>query len=561
MNAPASKVVRGGPVGALHLCRHLLRRPTLRVEVVVLLVSLWFIAACNPLLWNSLAARPPAFLAVLALGLTAAHFILLAAIVNRWTAKPVLAAIVACTALAAYYTQHYHVYLDPSMMRNVLRTDLREASELFSWNILPSLVFYAAPPLLLIWRTRIRRTPLLHAVAFRAATLLLAATVASIAGFSMYKELSALMREQKELRYFITPANYLYSAARAVSSEAAVNGNRAPVGTDAALADAWRGREKPLLLVIVVGETARAANWGLSGYARQTTPELAKEDVINFSDVTACGTNTEVSLPCMFSPFGRHAYDETRIRNSESLLHVLRRAGFRVAWLDNQSGCKGTCADIETWRPDAASAPGMCDSHGCLDAALVAGMQRFVGDSRGNTALVLHQLGNHGPAYYRRYPAEFRRFTPACEDTDLSRCSREEIVNAYDNALLYTDHFLARTIDFLRRHQETHDTAMLYVSDHGESLGENGLFLHGVPYAIAPEVQKRVPMTLWLSPGYAANFAVDTDCLRRHAGEPLSHDHLFHSVLGLLDIRTAAYDPRFDFSARCRPATGPVGSA
>jgi lipid A ethanolaminephosphotransferase len=545
----------------------LARRPLLRVETLTLLVSLWFTATANRPFWQAMlsagkeaGSTSPELFAAYAVILTTANFIILALVLNRWTAKPLLALITVITALAAHYMQQYRVYLDPSMLRNVLRTDIHEAGELLSWHLLSSLLALAVPPLLLVWRTRIRRTPLLRAAGFRTLTIALALAAAGSALFAVFQEASMLMRQDRELRFLATPANAFYSLARVIANDSrAAAAPRQPVGTDAALADGWRLRRKPVLLFIVVGETARAANWGLSGYARQTTPELAALDVINFADVTACGTNTEVSVPCMFSPLGRRAHDERRIRNSESLLHVLQRAGFRVAWLDNQSGCKGVCDGIETWHPDKTARPDLCTDGRCLDEILLQGARGIAAAASGNTVLVLHTLGNHGPTYYRRYPAGYRHFAPACESNDLGRCSREEIINAYDNALLYTDHVLAGAVALLREHEATHDTALIYVSDHGESLGENGLFLHGVPYALAPKEQTRVPMVLWLSPGYTKSFALALDCLRQQAAQPAAHDHLFHTILGLLDVRTSVRDHRLDLSDACRPqpAAGP----
>lgn len=541
----------------------LLWRPALRIETLLLLISLWFTAVCNPLFWEAiLAGRSPLqsgtllFAAALAVTVTALHFILLALLVNRWTAKPVLALLIMATAMAAYYMRQYHVYLDPSMLRNVLRTDTREAGELFSWGMLLPLAAHAVPPLLLVWRVRLSQRPLLRATVFRIAALAIAAAALSGSVLSVFKEFSALMRENKEIRYLITPGNYLYSMTRALSTDAsAATRERLPLGVDAALAANWQQRRKPVMLVIVVGETARAANWGLSGYARQTTPELAALDVINFRKVTACGTNTEVSVPCLFSQQGRRAYDEERIRGSESLLHVLSRAGFHVAWLDNQSGCKGVCTGLESWRPDATTVPGLCTGDDCFDEALLEGAKKIAGGPPENRVLVLHQLGNHGPAYAKRYPPAFKRFTPVCETSDLGRCSREEIVNAYDNALLYTDHVLAETVGFLKSQQSKYDTAMIYVSDHGESLGENGLFLHGVPHAIAPDTQTQVPMVMWFSPGFASSFSLAADCMRQRAQQAASHDNIFHTVLGMLDVTTAALEPGFDLSAGCKPLT------
>jgi lipid A ethanolaminephosphotransferase len=253
----------------------------------------------------------------------------------------------------------------------------------------------------------------------------------------------------------------------------------------------------------------------------------------------------------MLSAVGRRAYDEKRIRNSEALPHVLSHAGFRVAWLDNQSGCKGTCDGLETWRPDPAVTPAASPDGYCFDSALVSGARALTAGKAENTVLFLHMIGNHGPNYAKRYPAEFRHFTPTCEAADLGRCTQLEIVNTFDNALRYTDHVLAQTIAFLKEKQATHDTVMVFVSDHGESLGENGLYLHGMPYAIAPAVQKEVPMVMWLSDSYRSNFSLDADCLRAQATEPVAHDHLFHTVLGLLNVQTDIYDRRYDIAATC----------
>jgi lipid A ethanolaminephosphotransferase len=165
--------------------------------------------------------------------------------------------------------------------------------------------------------------------------------------------------------------------------------------------------------------------------------------------------------------------------------------------------------------------------------------------------LVLHQMGSHGPAYHLRSPAAFKRFVPECADNDLQTCSRAALVNAYDNSIAYTDHFLSSTIDWLKQHQAAYDPAMVYVADHGESLGENNLYLHGMPYMIAPDVQKHVPWITWTSPGFAQRTAVGTTCLRDSADRPVSHDNYFHSVLGLLGIQTGVYQRALDVYAPC----------
>ena len=539
-------------------------RPELSTEALLLGIGLYFTLACNTPFWRALLAsrggEGGGLLYVLAIGvaLSALNLLLLAPLLNRWTTKPLLGGLILVAAVSSYYAGHFGVYFDPSMLRNVLRTDLAEARELLTPGFFLQVAALALPPLFVLQRARLRRRPLKRALAIRGAAAVLALVVAAGALGSVFKDFSAQMRNHKELRYLITPAAPLWSLARVLSRDAqAANLPRQPIGADARLGASWAAAKKPALFVIVVGETARAADWGLNHPAaqpgaRDTTPELARRAVINFPDVTSCGTNTEVSVPCMFSLQGRRGYDEDAIRGSESLLDVLRHAGLRVVWNDNQSGCKGVCAGVDSMRPDPAALPALCDGERCLDEALLESSRSLLRDAEDNLVLVLHQLGNHGPAYFRRYPDAFRRFTPTCDDEDLSKCSREQIANSYDNALLYTDHVLARSIDLLQELAPRYDTALLYVSDHGESLGENGLYLHGLPYSIAPAEQTRVPMVMWISSGFAARTRLDPACLRTQADRPAAHDNLFHTVLGLLDVRTAVRDDTLDLTATCR---------
>ena len=488
--------------------------------------------------------------------LTAAHFVLLALVCNRHTVKPVLTVLITGTAFATHYMQSFGVYLDPSMMRNVLRTDLAEARELMSWTLLAHLLLYALVPLLLLWRVRLVQRRWLRASAVRLGSIVLAAAVLVGAMLLVFQALASQMRNHKEMRYLVTPANYLWSIGAVATAQARGAARpRQPIGLDAAPGPRMAARTRPLVVVLVVGETARAANWGLSGYARQTTPELARLPVVNFTRVTACGTNTETSLPCMFAPVGRRDYDEARIRGSESLLHVVARAGVGVHWRDNQSGCKGVCEGLSQDEVASFNPAGLCSEGRCLDEGLLSGLDERLAALRGGRTtqlLVLHQLGNHGPSYFRRYPPAFARFAPVCASDDLQQCTREEITNAYDNALLYTDHVLASLIAKLQAAAGTVDSALLYVSDHGESLGEGNLYLHGLPYAIAPDAQTHVPMVAWFSAGAPASLGLDADCLRHRAAQPATHDHLFHTLLGWLDVKTALHDPQWDLAQGCR---------
>jgi lipid A ethanolaminephosphotransferase len=537
-------------------------RPMLRVETVVLVVVAWLIATLNGAWWGAAGAgrdwSDPAnwlFVGAMFVALVALHFVLLALVANRWTVRPLLTVIVIASAATAYFMRTYAVMMDPTMIQNILKTDTHEAKELMSWSLAGSVLLWSVLPVAFIWWVRIEHRPWLRSVLVRAGTMVGALVIAVLSVLLVSRDVTSLMRNQRELRYLITPGNYIYGLARSAAHGAqSARAPREPVGTDARLIRIATAPQKPRVFVLVVGETVRAANFSLLGsYARPTTPELAKLNVVAFRNVTSCGTSTEVSVPCMFSQWGREDYDERRIRNAEGLLNVLARAGYAVKWLDNQSGCKGVCQGpgIEYQKIDPKSAPDLCVGDECHDGVLVRRLQAELADIHKSTVIVLHMMGNHGPAYYRRYPPEFRRFTPDCATAELRTCSREQVVNAYDNAVLYTDHVLAGVVNTLSSATAL-DTALIYVSDHGESLGENGLYLHGLPYSIAPTNQTHVPMIAWTSASFAADNAVDMRCVRAKSGDELSHDNLFHSVLGLLDVQTSVYKPARDIFESCR---------
>ncbi|WP_280154812.1 phosphoethanolamine--lipid A transferase [Piscinibacter sp. XHJ-5] len=529
-------------------------------EQVLLAASLfWALAANRPFLSAALKERalshPSTWLFVLALvvGLVALNWLLLAPFACRWTVKPLVSLLLVATAFAIHFMQELGVYLDPGMLRNVLHTHPGEARELLSLRLVAHLLLYAVLPLALLWRVRIVRRPWGRALLVRSVWVLMALAILAGALLAMFQPLASFIRNQHDARYLITPANAVWSLGRVLVSEAHGAGTpRRSIGGDAVPGPSWSAAARPRLVVLVVGETARAANWGLNGYARQTTPQLASLPVINFTQVSSCGTSTEVSLPCMFAPVGRRDYDETRIRGSESLLHVVARAGVDVQWIDNQGGCKGVCDGLPYESTLSRPADGLCSDGACFDETLLAGIAQRLDRGRGVQLLVLHQLGNHGPGYFRRYPPPFDRFAPACRSDDLQACTQAEIVNAYDNALLYTDHVLATAIRRLQARAGEVDSALVYVSDHGESLGENNLFLHGIPYAIAPDTQKRVPMLMWMSDGFRQSMAIDAGCLQQRATQPAGHDHLFHTLLGLLDVRTALHEPAWDLVHGCR---------
>jgi lipid A ethanolaminephosphotransferase len=528
-------------------------RPKCAVETLVLVTSVFFALFSNGLFWKSAMAVQPGSLRLaisLSMSLVGIHGLLLGIMVWRWNAKVILSVLLTATALATHYMSSFHVYFDVSMLRNVLATDFKESRELMTPALVGPVVLLALIPILLLSRVQLVRRPVGQTLAWRTGFLILCALLVAGGALLSFQDLAALMRNQREVRYLVTPANYLVGLPRALRSATPVKpAAKLPIGMDA-VAVARGSDSRPRLLMLVVGETARAQNWGLNGYARQTTPLLSEIGVVNFPNMHACGTNTGVSVPCMFSPFGRSAYDEDKIRKHQSLLHVLERAGISTLWRDNQAGCKGVCDGLPMQDMGKSNDALLCRGARCLDEILLDDFANQVRAEPGDRVVVLHQLGNHGPSYFERYPQTHRIFTPTCDTPNLGQCSREQILNSYDNALLYTDYFLARAIDTLKE-MEDYDTAMIYVSDHGESLGEKGLYLHGVPYSIAPSEQTSVPMAMWFSRSFLHNRQIDLDCLHKRSKDYTDHDNLFPSVLGLLQVQTSLYDRERDIFAGC----------
>ncbi|MGF6486883.1 phosphoethanolamine transferase [Pseudomonas frederiksbergensis] len=538
----------------------MLKFKAVRPEWVTLIASVFLLAGFNSVLWQHVFVitvadgRGIAMRVAFGVMILAAFNIVLTLLAFRPVMKPVLTLIFLVSAGVAYFMSQYGVLIDAGMFRNFAETNATEVRDLLSLKLFVYIMLLGVLPSWLLWKTPVNyrrwHRELLSKV------LVSVASVAVIGGVALvnYQGLSSLFRNHHELRLMVVPSNYI-GASLGYLREQVVSARQpfVKLGEDAEKNPVWQTHGRKSLTVLVVGESARAENFGILGYDRDTTPQLDKEaGLIAFTDVHSCGTETAVSVPCMFSNMGRKDYNASKAKNEEGLLDVLKHAGLEVIWRDNQSGCKGTCDRVTVDDVSNLRDPALCANSECRDEILLQGLQHFIDTLDKDTVLVLHQMGSHGPEYFKRYPKEYEHFTPVCESNALNNCSRESIVNGYDNTLVYTDHVLSTLIDLLRSNQDKVDTAMLYLSDHGESLGEYNLFLHGTPYMLAPEQQKHVAMLAWFSDSYQKSFSVDTHCLQLSREKPLSQDNLFHSMLGLLEVNSKVYDPGLDMFAGCR---------
>lgn len=540
--------------------------PAVTSTRLVMLFSLCLVAFYNLATWHALVSltqlqglKVVAFYVSFAFFLWAAITLLLTPLSFRPTLKPALSLVALCSAAAAYFMNTYGISIDTVMMQNVLETNPGEAKALLSGKLFLYMGLLGVLPTAVIWAVPVTYRRVLPGLINKVLVCLGCGVVMTAAIAPFYSTYAPIFRNEDELTHFINPTNYIYALGKLTKQTVAIKETVKvqPVGTDSVLSPEAQQRPKKSLMIFVVGETARADHFSLNGYGRETNPELKKQNILNFTQVASCGTSTAVSVPCMFSKFPRTDYSDKKGKTYEGLLDMLQRAGLSVLWLDNNSDCKGTClrvphSDIPKNQPSP-----FCDGQNCLDESLLVGLQDYIDSLKDNAIIVLHSDGSHGPEYYDRYPTSMERFTPVCHTNQLGSCTSDELKNVYDNTILYTDHFLAQTIELLKRNQDKVDTSMIYVSDHGESLGENGIYLHAAPYAIAPAAQTHVPMVMWFGNATLEDAGIDRGCLAAKQHQPdLSHDNLFHSVLSLLGVNTQEYQPALDIFHSCKRRQG-----
>ncbi len=467
---------------------------------------------------------------------------------SRWTTKPLLIVALLISSLTNYFMNTYHVIIDDSMIRNAVQTDFAESSDLLTLKLVLYFVFLGLLPAYLVYRTKVVYRNWKSELWSKTKTILLALAIIAASLFAYSKYYTSFFREHKPLRFSVNPLYWIFASGKYVyltynSGPVIVK----PIGTDAVIPDR-KGAHR--LIIMVVGEAARADHFSLNGYNRETNPKLKQEAIINLSNTYSCGTATAESVPCMFSVYPRSEYTYKKGISTENVLDVLKHTGkVALLWRDNNSDSKGVALRIpyENYKIPAHNT--VCTEGECRDVGMLVGLDTFIAKHPDKDILiVLHQMGNHGPAYYKRYPKAYEKFTPVCETNQLESCSREAITNAYDNALRYTDTFLAKTIDFLKKYEGKYQTAMLYMSDHGESLGENGLYLHGLPYFMAPDAQKHIGALFWFGPAFRQTPEVQS--LQKYKEARFSHDYLFHTLLGLFGVQTKVYDKKLDMLAQ-----------
>ncbi|WP_374828724.1 phosphoethanolamine transferase [Paenochrobactrum pullorum] len=537
-------------------------RPSISSGLLCVLTAIYFLLFTNKTFWPLIFDYfngQPLKVAVMAVALLLLHIAILVLFSAHYVIKPFLIFMIMVAAAGSYFAETFGTIITRNVVEATLTTTAGESRNLLTAGFITHMLLYGLLPSALIAWVRVIHRPILNKIMINTPIILgcVAGFVILIgADFGAYSSMYRMHRH--DIMGYLVPYKPVASTIdyfiRDLTERQIV---MQPLGQDAKQVQMTLPAGKKMLTVVVVGETARAQNFSLNGYERETNPELKKRDVLAFTNTTSCGTETSVSVPCMFSPFPRTDYSSAKFKASENLLDVLQHAGVNVEWWENNTGDKGVADRSKMIDLQTSNDPKYCAGGECIDQILSDYLRDHLAEFEENTTLVLHMTGSHGPAYYMRYPPEIAQFKPECRTAEFSKCEDSQIVNSYDNSILYTDKVLSQIIDILKDNEDKFVSSMIYMSDHGESLGENGLYLHAAPYFIAPDTQTHIPFIAWFSPDYQAVTGMDLSCLRASSGEEASHDNLFHTVLGMMNVKTSVYDQSLDRFAACRKQAEP----
>ncbi len=538
-----------------------LRNKQISLFMFNLIIAIWLGAILNigfykkvHLLTPYLGIKATLFLAATVVIVVATYYAALQILNWKWTAKIFAILLVFIGGFSSYFVNTLGVIISPDQIQNIAQTDVAEATDLLSLRFGLWTIFFVVLPIFLITQVKLKSEKILPLLLKKVLSIALVFAVVGGLLFAYYVDFAAIFREHRDLKGMISSQNTISSVMSYYRKKAPKkNLPLVKYGEDAHQVQQTQ-KDLPKLMVLVVGETARAESFSLNGYAKNTNPELSKQNILNFSQVSSCGTATAVSVPCMFSGMPRADYDEQLASHREGLLDIAKRAGYQVTWIDNNSGCKGACDRVEQYQIPEDLKQKWCKDGECLDDILIDSLKQYLAsipkDDKRPRLVVLHQMGSHGPAYYKRAPEGYQPFKPTCDTNAIQGCSPAELINSYDNTIVYTDHVLSQMINTLKE-VSNYQTGFWYLSDHGESTGEHGMYLHGSPYSIAPSQQTHIPMIMWFSDGWKQNNLAQVNCLNQQTKQKLSQDNLFPSLLSMLDVKTQVINPQLDMLHSC----------
>lgn len=467
---------------------------------------------------------------------------------TKRTTKVLSTLILVINAASLYYMNLYKIQIDVYMLINVFETNLKEASDIIGVGLIKSILLLGLLPSVIFtyfiaieedsFRAKKRIKFWLYQLLFLA--------VFSIFSYNYKKEYGFLLSIRRRVFNYTIPINYIGNLGRFVyikTKGLILSRNIIDISSGSKLNKKFTSNRKNLI-ILVVGESARSQNFSLNGYERNTNEPLKDYNILSFKNVSSCGTATAHSIPCIFSHLDRKRFTILEGKKYENLLDIFNKLNFDVRWRSNNGDCKGVCNRVSYLSTNGLDING-------YDQSIIRSLHSEIKKlSKNNTIIVINQRGSHDP-YNKRYPKEFEIYKPTC-DTDIGGCSIEELINVYDNSIYYSSYNLKQILDILSKDLKDYNTMLLYVSDHGDGFGEDGVWTHGMPYSEATDYVKKVPLLLWFSDNFVDEFKIDKKCLTNKINDNLSHDNIFHSMLGLFDIENEYYDENLDIFKSCR---------
>ena len=416
-------------------------------------------------------------------------------------------------AIAVYFVNTYGVIIDKSMIGNVINTNFEESSSFFSFSLIVYIVFLGILPSLLLFKIKTEKVKTKSFLIQVFVTLFLLLSLA----YANSPNWLWIDKNSKTVGGLAMPWSYVVNTISFYNSKYKKNQKQILL-PNATLKD-----NKKSITVLVIGESARSQNFSLYGYEKDTNPLLSKIDNVHSYKAESCATYTTAGVKCILE------YKNTG-KLFEILPNYLFRNDIEVIWRTTNWG--EPTVNIKNFQ-NKKDLRKLCKTNECdYDGVLLSGLREQILASKKNKILVvLHTSTSHGPTYYKKYPEEFNKFTPVCKSVELANCTQEELINAYDNTIVYTDYILSNLIGELKQLEE-YNSSMIYISDHGESLGENNLYMHGLPVSMAPKEQLDIPFIVWVS----------DDSRKLKDNKMLSQHNVFHSILDFLAIESPIYD-------------------
>ena len=462
-------------------------------------------------------------LASLVVVMLSLHFMLtyLTLFLLKKVGRVLLAILSVINAVAVYFVFTYHVIIDATAIENVFNTRYSEASGFFSWSLWLFILAAGVLPAVFCLLQPVVMGKAKKMAAYCGASL---AVILAVLALNVHQTLW-ISQHDTELGGLLQPWSYLVNTCRVISFSHDEQAEEIKL-PDGRIADSEKA-----VVVLVIGESARKANFQLYGYRRDTNPLLSRQEGLKVYQATSCATYTTAGSKAILEP-----------KNTDELYELLPNYAFRtgadVSWRTSNWG--EPPIHIEEYLTDSELSLRYPDEDHHYDGILFHGLrERIVSSDKNKVLIVLHTSTSHGPQYADKYPKEFEVYKPVAKNVEEGEKNVAMLVNAYDNTIRYTDYLLSNLIDTLRSMDDWH-SAMIFISDHGESLGENKVFMHGLPMKIAPRVQYEIPFLVWTSKDF-----------RRYKPDSqlpavLEQHYVFHSVLNLLSIQSPAYDEAFD---------------